>query len=109
MYESESDLQDIVNWGSKWLVDFNVGKTQIVLFDWSNNTGAIDWIYLLGLSCISVNLPHSSAYNTVAMSGLVSGCTSSCNLELISYKNRYAGLLVLQLLNLLKPWLIIKM
>ena len=25
-----------------WLVDFNVGKTQLVLFDWSNNTGAID-------------------------------------------------------------------
>ena len=105
----ESDLQDIVDWGRKWLVDFNAGKTQIVLFGWSNNTGAIDWIYLLGLPCISVNLPHSSAWNTVAMSGLVNGCTSSCNLELISYKNRYTGLLVLHLLNLLKPWVIIKM
>ena len=28
--------------GNKWLVDFNAGKTQIVLFHWSNNTGAID-------------------------------------------------------------------
>ena len=27
--------------GRKWLVDFNAGKTQLVLFDWSNNTGAI--------------------------------------------------------------------
>ena len=25
--ELESDLQDIVDWGRKWLVDFNAGKT----------------------------------------------------------------------------------
>ena len=37
----ESDLQDTVDWGRKWLVDFNAGKTQLVSFDWSNNTGAI--------------------------------------------------------------------
>ena len=24
-----------------WLVDFNAGKTLLLLFDWSNNTGAI--------------------------------------------------------------------
>ena len=29
-------------WSRKWLVDFNAGKTQLVLFDWSNDTGAID-------------------------------------------------------------------
>ena len=40
--ELESDLRVTVNWGRKWLVDFNVGKTQLVLFDQSNNTGAID-------------------------------------------------------------------
>ena len=28
--------------GSKGLVDFNAGKTQLVLFDRSTNTGAID-------------------------------------------------------------------
>ena len=28
--------------GQKWLVDFYTGKTQLVLFDRSNNTGAID-------------------------------------------------------------------
>ena len=28
--------------GRKWLVDFNAGKTQLVFFDRSNNTGAID-------------------------------------------------------------------
>ena len=40
--ELESDLRDTVEWGRKWLVDFNAGKTQVVLFEWSNNTGAID-------------------------------------------------------------------
>ena len=40
--EHESDLRDSVEWGKKWLVDFNAGKTEVVLFDRSNNTGAID-------------------------------------------------------------------
>ena len=31
-----------MDWGKKWLVDFNTGKTQLVSFDRSNNTGAID-------------------------------------------------------------------
>ena len=31
-----------MDWGRKWLVDFNNGKTQLVSFDCSNNTGAID-------------------------------------------------------------------
>ena len=29
-------------WGRNWLVDFNAGKTQLILFDQSNHTGAID-------------------------------------------------------------------
>ena len=45
-FESESelefDLQDTVEWGRKWLVDFNAGKTQLVSFDRSNHTCAID-------------------------------------------------------------------
>ena len=28
--------------GKKCLVDFNARKTQLVLFDWSNDTGSID-------------------------------------------------------------------
>ena len=40
--ELESDLQDTVDWGRKWLADFNAGETQLVLFDRSKNTGAID-------------------------------------------------------------------
>ena len=39
--EFESDLRDTVDWGRKWLVDFNDGKIQLVSFDWSYNTGAI--------------------------------------------------------------------
>ena len=40
--ELESDLRDTVDWGKKWLVDFNAGKTQLVSFDQSNNNGSID-------------------------------------------------------------------
>ena len=40
--ELEFALQDTVNWGRKWLVDFSTGKTQLVSFNQSNNTGAID-------------------------------------------------------------------
>ena len=31
-----------MNWDKKWLVDFNAGKTQLISFDRSNNTGSID-------------------------------------------------------------------
>ena len=40
--ELESDLQDTVDWGKNWLVDFIAGKTQLVSFDRSNNNGSID-------------------------------------------------------------------
>ena len=30
----------------KWLVYFNPGKTQLALFDWSSDTGAIDWKWM---------------------------------------------------------------
>ena len=40
--ELESDLRYFVDWCKKWLVDFSAGKTQLVLFDWSNNTGPAD-------------------------------------------------------------------
>ena len=31
-----------MDWGEKWLVDFNAGKSKLVLFDWTNNNGSID-------------------------------------------------------------------
>ena len=33
---------ETLDWGRKWLVNFNAGKTQLVLFGGSKNTGAID-------------------------------------------------------------------
>ena len=39
--ELEFDLRDTVDWCRKWLLNFNAGKTQLVSFDRSNNTGAI--------------------------------------------------------------------
>ena len=40
--ELGSDLRDTVDWGKKWLVDFNAGKTQLVSFDRSYKNGCID-------------------------------------------------------------------
>ena len=40
--EFESDLRDTVDQGKKQLVDFNAGKTQLVLFDRSNNNGSLN-------------------------------------------------------------------
>ena len=40
--ELESDLLDTVDWHRKWLAHFSAGKTQIVSFHWSNNSGVID-------------------------------------------------------------------
>ena len=59
--------------------------------------------FLLRLFCISINLPYAHVWSTVVMSGLVPPfATWNCQ---TSYKNRYAGLLVLHLLLLLNPWL----
>ena len=40
--EVECDLQDIINWSRKGLVDLNAEKSQFVLFDLSNNSDIID-------------------------------------------------------------------
>ena len=40
--ELESDLRDTVEWGKKWLFNFNARKSHLVSFDWSKNTGSID-------------------------------------------------------------------
>ena len=138
-----------MDWIRKWLVDCNAGKAQLVLVDWSNNTGSIDvkmdgsflkeksyfkmlgltfsskldwgssrklkpWfrfvlgsLFFLRLFCISINLLYRHVRNTVVMSWLVLLVTT-WNCQII-YKNRYAGLLVIQLLSLLNPWLIFEM
>ena len=62
--------------------------------------------FLLKLLCISINLPYSHVWNTVAMFGLVL-LVATWN-YCISYQNEYAGQLVLHLLPFLNPWLIVK-
>ena len=59
------------------------------------------------LLCISKNLLYGHAWNTVATSGLVL-LVATWNSS-ISYKNGYAGLLVLHVLPLLNPLLIADM
>ena len=41
-FELESDLRDAKDYSRIWLVDFNAGKTQLVMFDWSNKSGTIN-------------------------------------------------------------------
>ena len=50
--ELESGLRDTVDWGRKWLVDFNAGKTQLVSFNHLKNTGAIDFLFYIGLELL---------------------------------------------------------
>ena len=40
--ELESNIRGTVDSGWKWLIDFNAGKTQLVLVDWSSNNRSID-------------------------------------------------------------------
>ena len=40
--ELESHLPGTVDWGKKWLIDLNAGKTQLLSFDQPNNNGFID-------------------------------------------------------------------
>ena len=62
--ELESDLRDTVDWGRKWLVDFNAGKNQLVSFDRSKNTGAIDVKIDGSVLAQLVPLPYSRGRST---------------------------------------------
>ena len=79
--EIKSDLQDTVDWGRKWLLDFNAGKTQLGLFDRSKNTGAID----------------------VKMDGFVLEEKSSSKILGLTFPSKWIGALTLFLLLKLSP------
>ena len=53
-----------MDFGRKWLADFNAGRTHLVLFDRSNNTSAIA-IKMLGLT-FSSNLHWGSYIISIA-------------------------------------------
>ena len=55
--ELESDLRDTVDWGRKWLVDFNAGKTKLV-----------------SLFLIVIWQPHGQLWATVRGSVLLTRC-----------------------------------
>ena len=61
----EPDLQDTMDCGKKWLVNFNTGKTQLVLFDWSNNTGYIN------VKMDECTLEEKSSFKMLVFFGLV--------------------------------------
>ena len=132
--ECESDLQDSVDRGMNWLVDFNVRKTQLVLFDQSNNTGAIDVkmdgsmfeekssFKMLGL-CFPSKLDWGSyiisitknSYNKIRAS-IYSMKFLSPEVVLYLYKSAIqllwstvVMLLAIDMLLLLNPWLIAEM
>ena len=79
--ELESDLQDTVDRGKKKLVDFNAGKTQLVLFDWFSNNGFID----------------------VKMDGSVLEENSSFKMLRLTFSLNWIGVLTLSLLLKLSP------
>ena len=88
--ELDSDLQYTVDWCRKWPVDFNSGKTQLVLFDQSNNTGAV---------CVIIDgsvLEEKSSFKMV-------GLPFSSNLDWGSYINSVAKTASKKL----EPWFIL--
>ena len=61
-----------LDWGKKWLVDFNAGKTQLVSFDGSSNNGYID------VKMDGSVLEEKSSFKML-------GLTFSCKLDWDSY------------------------
>ena len=127
----------MVDWGKKWLVDFNVRKTQLVSFDRSNNNGSIDakmgrfileeksYFKMLGLT-FSSKLDWGSYIVSIAKTaskkiGALIRSMKFLSPEVALYLSKptirscmeycchvWAGLLVLHLLLLLNPWLIVE-
>ena len=83
--ELEPDLQDTVDWGRIWLVAFNAEKTQLALFDQSNDTGTID----------------------VKMDGSVLEERSSFKMLGLTFSSNWT--VFFHLLPLWNPWLIVDM
>ena len=134
--ELESNLQDAVDWGKKWLVDFNAGKTQLVSFDWSNNTCSIDvkmdgsileekssfkmlWLTFsskLDWGSYIISIAKTASKKIGALIRSMKFLSLEVPLYLYESTNTHAwntavtsGLLVLHLVLPLNPWLIIEM
>ena len=109
------------------LVDFNAGKTQLVLFDWSNNTGSVDVkidgsvleksSFKMLVLTFSSKLDWNSYIISIAKTASKKIGTLICFMKFLSpevalylYESTvHSRLLVLHVLLLLNPWLIVKM
>ena len=85
-----------MEWGRKWLAHFNAVKTQLVSFDRSKNTGAID------VKMDGSVLEEKPFFTILVLLVATWNCW-------ISYRSKYTGLLVLHLLPFLNPWLVVEM
>ena len=65
--------ENTVDWGRKQLNDFNAEKTQLVLFDRSNKTGAID-VKMVGL-LLSSDVSRDFLGRPISAGGLEGGGT----------------------------------
>ena len=103
VWDPKPDLWDSVAWGRKWIVHFSAGKTQLVSFDQSNNSGAID------LKINGSAFEESSSFKMLWLSFSYKLDWDSCIVSIdrtlfmvvlsanwifwINYRNRYEGLL----------------
>ena len=44
--KTDSNLQDALDWGRKWLVRFKVIEAELIFFDCLNNSGSIDVFFI---------------------------------------------------------------
>ena len=84
-----------LDWGRKWLVDFNAGKIQLISFDRTKNTGAINVkidgsvlerkssFKMLGLT-FSSKLDWGSYINSIAKSAFIKIDTLICSMKFLS-------------------------
>ena len=84
-----------MDWGRKWLVDFNAGKIQLISFDRTKNTGAINVkihgsvlerkssFKMLGLT-FSSKLDWGSYINSIAKSAFIKIDTLICSMTFLS-------------------------
>ena len=91
-----------MDWGKKWLVHLNAGKSQLVSFDRSNSTCSIDAKMdgsVLEEKMLDLTFPSKST---------ILPCVEYCCHDWAGAPTASVGLLVLHLLLLLNPWLIVK-